>query len=62
LERHGAEEVIDRGSELLCWTVFSAEEEIVELARDVYRGDRTEFYVTAPVEGIAVSVPRRADR
>ena len=47
---------------VLTRTVFSAEEEIVELARDVYRGDRTEFYVTAPVEGIAVSVPRRADR
>jgi GntR family transcriptional regulator len=44
---------------VLTRTVFSAEEEIVELARDVYRGDRTEFYVTAPVEGIAVSAPRR---
>ena len=47
---------------VLTRTVFSAEDEIVELARDVYRGDRTEFYVTAPVEGIAVSVPRRAHR
>ena len=36
---------------VLTRTVFSAEEEIVELARDVYRGDRTEFYVTAPVDG-----------
>ena len=27
-----------------------AETEVRELARDVYRGDRTEFSVTAPVE------------
>ena len=32
-------------------TVFDAEGGVVELARDVYRGDRTEFEVTAPVEG-----------
>jgi GntR family transcriptional regulator len=38
---------------VLARTVFGAEGEIVELARDVYRGDRTEFNVTAPVEGIA---------
>lgn len=35
----------------------------VELARDVYRGDRTEFRVTAPVDGVAgaVAVPPDAD-
>lgn len=37
---------------VLTRTVFGAEGEIVELARDVYRGDRAEFNVTAPVEGI----------
>ena len=37
---------------VLTRTVFGAGDEIVELARDVYRGDRTEFSVTAPVEGI----------
>ena len=37
---------------VLTRTVFGAKGEIVELARDVYRGDRTEFNVTAPVEGI----------
>ena len=37
---------------VLTRTVFGARGEIVELARDVYRGDRTEFNVTAPVEGI----------
>jgi GntR family transcriptional regulator len=37
---------------VLTRTVFGAEGEIVELARDVYRGDRTEFNVTAPVEGM----------
>ena len=37
---------------VLTRTVFGAGGEIVELARDVYRGDRTEFNVTAPVEGI----------
>ena len=35
-------------------TVFGADDEIVELARDVYRGDRAEFSVTAPVDGLAV--------
>jgi GntR family transcriptional regulator len=35
-------------------TVFGAEGEIVELARDVYRGDRAEFSVTAPVDGLAL--------
>jgi len=36
---------------VLSRTVFDAEDEVVELARDVYRGDRTEFSVTAPVDG-----------
>ncbi len=40
---------------VLTRTVFDAEETVVELARDVYRGDRTEFSVTAPVEGGAAS-------
>lgn len=35
---------------VLTRTVFDAESTVVELARDVYRGDRTEFSVTAPVE------------
>ena len=39
---------------VLTRTVFGAHDEIVELARDVYRGDRTEFSVTAPVDGIDV--------
>jgi GntR family transcriptional regulator len=34
--------------------VFGAQGEVVEVARDVYRGDRTEFSVTAPVDGIDV--------
>jgi GntR family transcriptional regulator len=38
-------------------TVYSADGETVELARDVYRGDRAEFNVTASVEGIAGSAP-----
>jgi hypothetical protein len=33
--------------------VFDERDEVVELARDVYRGDRTEFSVTAPVEDVA---------
>jgi GntR family transcriptional regulator len=36
---------------VLTRTVFDSEGGVVELARDVYRGDRTEFEVTAPVEG-----------
>jgi GntR family transcriptional regulator len=40
---------------VLTRTVFGAKGEIVELARDVYRGDRTEFNVTAPVEGLVAS-------
>lgn len=31
-------------------TVYSSEGEVIELARDVYRGDRAEFTVTAPVD------------
>jgi GntR family transcriptional regulator len=41
-------------------TVFGADDEIVELARDVYRGDRAEFSVSAPVEGSTVSFEGRA--
>jgi GntR family transcriptional regulator len=36
---------------VLSRTVFDADDHVVELARDVYRGDRTEFSVTAPVDG-----------
>lgn len=36
---------------VLTRTVYDADGGVVELARDVYRGDRTEFEVTAPVEG-----------
>ena len=36
---------------VLTRTVYDGEGGVVELARDVYRGDRTEFEVTAPVEG-----------
>jgi len=45
---------------VLTRTVFAADETVVELARDVYRGDRTEFSVTAPVEGVAGSPPAHA--
>jgi GntR family transcriptional regulator len=38
---------------VLTRTVFDDADTIVELARDVYRGDRTEFSVTAPVEDVA---------
>jgi DNA-binding GntR family transcriptional regulator len=38
---------------VLTRTVFDDRDEVVELARDVYRGDRTEFSVTAPVEEVA---------
>jgi GntR family transcriptional regulator len=37
---------------VLTRTVYDAEGGVVELARDVYRGDRTEFEVSAPVEGV----------
>jgi GntR family transcriptional regulator len=36
---------------VLSRTVYDAADEVVELARDVYRGDRTEFSVSAPVDG-----------
>jgi GntR family transcriptional regulator len=36
---------------VLTRTVFDTRGEVVELARDVYRGDRTEFAVTASVDG-----------
>jgi GntR family transcriptional regulator len=35
---------------VLSRTVFDAENGVVELARDVYRGDRAEFSVSAPVD------------
>ena len=38
---------------VLTRTVFDDEGGVVELARDVYRGDRTEFSVRAPVEDAA---------
>ena len=56
LDRFEAETLgVEPGSPaiVLTRTVFGAAGEIVELARDVYRGDRTEFNVTAPVEGIS---------
>lgn len=37
-------------------TVFDAEGDVVELARDVYRGDRAEFYVTASVDEIVAPI------
>ena len=33
-------------------TVYGAQGEVIELARDVYRGDRAEFYVTAMVDSV----------
>jgi GntR family transcriptional regulator len=39
-------------------TVYAANGEVVELARDVYRGDRAEFYVTAPVEPVSGEAPQ----
>lgn len=39
---------------VLTRTVFDAAGTVVELARDVYRGDRTEFSVSAPVDGAPV--------
>lgn len=39
-------------------TVYGAEGEVVELARDVYRGDRAEFYVTAPVDSVPPATRR----
>jgi GntR family transcriptional regulator len=39
---------------VLTRTVYDEEGGVVELARDVYRGDRTEFSVTAPVEDSVV--------
>ena len=37
---------------VLTRTVYDTEGGVVELARDVYRADRTEFVVSAPVEGV----------
>lgn len=42
---------------VLTRTVFDERGGVVELARDVYRGDRTEFSVTAPVEDVAGEAP-----
>lgn len=39
-------------------TVYGADGGVLELARDVYRGDRAEFYVTAPVDELPA--PRRS--
>jgi len=33
-------------------TIYGSQGEVIELARDVYRGDRAEFYVSAPVDEI----------
>jgi GntR family transcriptional regulator len=38
---------------VLTRTVFDDRDAVVELARDVYRGDRTEFSVSAPVEDVS---------
>lgn len=40
---------------VLTRTVFDDHDEVVELARDVYRGDRAEFSVSAPVEDVAAA-------
>ena len=45
---------------VLTRTVFDDRDEVVELARDVYRGDRAEFSVTAPVEEVAAASPLRS--
>lgn len=37
---------------VLTRTVYDSEGGVLELARDVYRGDRTEFEVSAPVDGV----------
>ncbi len=63
LDRFEAETLgVNAGSPAIALTrtVYSAEGEAVELARDVYRGDRTEFSVTAPVEAILGTTIRRA--
>jgi GntR family transcriptional regulator len=36
---------------VLSRTVFDAGGDVVQLARDVYRADRAEFFVTAPIDG-----------
>jgi GntR family transcriptional regulator len=38
---------------VLTRTVFDDRDDVVELARDVYRGDRSEFSVSAPVEDVS---------
>ncbi len=42
---------------VLTRTVFDDHGEVVELARDVYRGDRSEFSVSAPVEDVSPTSP-----
>jgi GntR family transcriptional regulator len=54
LDRFDAEALgVDPGAValVLSRTVFDAEDSVVQLARDVYRGDRAEFSVSAPVDG-----------
>ena len=55
LDRFEAETLgVEPGSPaiVLTRTVFDADGVVVELARDVYRGDRAEFSVSAPVEDV----------
>jgi GntR family transcriptional regulator len=55
LDRFEAEVLgVEAGSPaiVLTRTVYDSEGGVVELARDVYRGDRTEFEVRAPVEDV----------
>jgi GntR family transcriptional regulator len=55
LDRFEAEVLgVKTGSPAIVLTriVYDARGGVVELARDVYRGDRTEFEVTAPVEDV----------
>lgn len=40
---------------VLTRTVFDDHDDVVELARDVYRGDRAEFSVSAPVEDVSAA-------
>jgi GntR family transcriptional regulator len=61
LDRFAAETLrVKAGSPAIALTrtVYGAEGEVVELARDVYRGDRAEFYVTAPVDSVPPATRR----
>jgi GntR family transcriptional regulator len=56
LDRFEAEALgVKQGSPaiVLTRTVFDDHDDVVELARDVYRGDRAEFSVSAPVEDVS---------